>query len=164
ADRLNVATGARVIRVGAGRTPVVIDYEVNGKSERQEADFVIVAVPGTEVLGMVDGLDAARRWFFERVRYVPHVLPFFNLSRDPEGIPANVFYPRKEDREIAALGYDVSSTSPEVKFLRVSMKTGHIRRMLGRSDEEDLAAILAEAARRYPQIKPLVEEGFVSRW
>lgn len=164
ADQLDVTTGARVTRIGAGKTPVVINYEIDGKSERQEADLVIVAVPGTKVLGMVAGLDAARRWFFERVRYVPHELPFFKLSGEPVGIPANVFYPRKEDQEIAALGYDVSSTNPEVKFLRVSMKTGHIRRMLDRRDEEDLAAILAEAVRRYPQLKPLVEDRFVSRW
>lgn len=150
--------------MSAGKTPVVVEYKVNGKSAQQEADLVLVAVPGARVLDLVDGLDAARRGFFERVRYVPHELPFFKVSREPEGIPANVFYPRKEDPEIAALGYDRSSTNPAIKFLRVSMKTGHIRRMLDKSDEEDLAATLAAAVRRYPQIEPLVEERFVSRW
>jgi oxygen-dependent protoporphyrinogen oxidase len=162
--RLKVVTKAHVRRVAAEERSIRVEVEIDGHTEHHEADFVIIAVPGTKVLGILPDLDAARRAFFENVRYTPHELPFFKLSRPPEAVPKRVFYPRKEDPNIAALGYDISSTDPNVRHLRVSMKTGHIRRMLDKTDAEDLEAILIEAEKRYPQVRPLVEEGFVSRW
>ena len=164
AARLDVTTGARVTRVSAGAVPVTVEYVDDGQERRRTADFVLVAVPGTRVAGIVDGLDTPRRRFFERVRYTPHELPFFTLGSVPSDIPADVFFPRREDAEIAALGYDVSSTNRDVSFFRVSMKTSHIRRQLGRTDEEDLDAIVEEVARRYPGIVPCIEDRFVSRW
>jgi oxygen-dependent protoporphyrinogen oxidase len=165
AARLDVTTNARVKRVVPGEPRVSVEVEVDGKSERRDADWVVVATPGTKVGGIVDGLDPARRTFFESVRYTPHELPFFTLSHVPPGTPTpGVFYPRKEDAAIASVGYDVSSTNPDVSFFRVSMKTSHIQSQLGKSDDEDLDAILAEASRRYPDVVNAVSDRYVSRW
>ena len=164
AAALDVTTGARVTRVANGSKPVSVEYEVAGKTARREADMVLVAVPGTKVAGMVEELDVERRNFFENVRYTPHELPFYKLSRKPEGVPDRVFYPRLEDPNIAALGYEASSTVPEVELFRISMKTSFIRRQLDVGDDDHNRAMIELAGRRYPVVPPLVEDAFTSRW
>jgi oxygen-dependent protoporphyrinogen oxidase len=164
ADRLDVTTGARVTLVDLERDPVVVEWDDNGTPRRGEAELVLIAVPGSRVLDFTRGLDARRQSFFELVEYVPHELPFFTVTEPPVGVPESVFYPRNEDREVAAIGYAQSTTNPDVDFFRVSMKTRFIRRYLDRPDHEELDAIVAAAARWYPQITPLVKDRFVSRW
>lgn len=164
AGRLDVLTSAKVVRVEVGRRPNLVEFERDGKLTRRAFDAVIVAVPGSKVAGMVIGLDAARQAFFEGVRYVPHESPYFKLREKPDGVPRRVFYPRREDKNIAQMGYEASTTTPEVEFLRVTMKTPFVRSMLEKRDGEVLNAILDEGARRYPQVKPLVEGGFIGRW
>ncbi len=164
AARVDVHTNARVTRVDLERDPVVVEWIEGGEARSTTADAVLVAVPGSRVLDFTQGLDAERVRFFENVQYVPHELPFFTVTEPPAGVPQGVFYPRLEDEQIAAIGYDVSSTNPDVSFLRVSMKTKHIRAQLEKSDEEDLDAIVDEAARRYPSIRPVIKDRVVSRW
>ncbi len=164
AARLDVTTSARVTKVDLERNPVVVEWEHGGRSHRATADAVVVAVPGPRVLDFTRGLAPERIRFFEQVAYVPHELPFFTTRERPDGVPDGVFFPRREESEMAAIGYDVASTNPGVRFLRVSMKTAHVRRQLEKSDEEDLDAIVLAASRRYPSIPPLIEDRFVSRW
>ncbi|MGH2727865.1 MAG: protoporphyrinogen/coproporphyrinogen oxidase [Actinomycetota bacterium] len=164
AAQLNVSTGARVTRVTLGAKPVTVELEAGGKKQTREADMVLCAVPGTKVLGIVDGLDAARRDFFANVRYTPHELPFYKLSRDPEGVPENVFYPRVEDPNIAAIGYAAGSTNPYVKYFRVSMKTGFIRRQLDVEHDQHARDMIDLVGKRFAQVPPLVEDATVSRW
>jgi len=164
ADRLDVTTNARVTLVDLERDPVVIEWEHDGQSHSTTADAALIAVPGSRVLDFTRGLTPERTYFFERVTYVPHELPFFQTSERPAGVPNGVFFPRKEDPEMAAIGYDRSSTNPDVEFLRISMKTNHIVRQLDKSDEEDLDAIVDVASRRYPSIRPVITDRFVSRW
>ena len=164
AAKLDILTSTRVTRVEVGRGPNLVEYERDGKLSRRVYDAVIMAVPGSKVLGMVEGLDEARADFFEGVRYVPHESPYFKLSEKPEGVPTRVFYPRREDAKIAQMGYEASTTTPDVEFLRVTMKTAFVRSMQEKRDGEVLDAILDEGARRYPQVKPLVEGGFIGRW
>ncbi|MFA5785879.1 MAG: NAD(P)/FAD-dependent oxidoreductase [Actinomycetota bacterium] len=163
-SRLNVTTGARVTRVSVGAKPAVVDYEVNGKSERREADMVVVAVQGDRVRNLVSGLDPARQKFFDQVTYTPHELPFYEVSEAPEGVPPSLFVPRKEDGVVAALGYERAATNPEKKFFRVCMKTDYYRKHAHVPDAEHLQGILNEAARWYPHVPPLVRDSFVSRW
>lgn len=162
--QLDVTTGARVTRVHGGAVPVTVDYEVDGRPESVVADLAVVAVPGTKVLGLVDGIDEPRRRFFEQVRYAPHELVYFALREEPEGVPATVLYPRNEDRELASAGYDVSTTDPETSFFRIQMKTALVRAHLDTPDETWKDEMLAVVARRFPQVPPLVEDWFVARW
>jgi oxygen-dependent protoporphyrinogen oxidase len=164
ASHLNVKTNAKVTCVAAGTRPVTVEFQYDGRHEREQADFVIVAVPGSKVSHMVAGLDPARRAFFEGVRYTPHELHFFTLSGKPQGIPARLFFPRNEDRCLASIGYDAASTDPQVSFLRADLKTVFTRSILDKSDEENLSATVSEVERRYPHIKPMIKQGFVSRW
>lgn len=164
ADRLDVMTEARVTAIDLERDPVSITWDHGGSSHSTTADAVLIAVPGSRVLDFTQGLTPERTEFFERVTYVPHELPFFTTTERPDGVPDGVFYPRREDTDIAALGYNRSTTNPDVEFLRISMKTNHIVRMLNKSDDEDLDAIVDAGARRYPSIRPLIKDRFVSRW
>ena len=163
AKQVDVTTGAPVTRVSLGGKPSV-EFTADGKTQKREADMVLFAVPGTKVLGIADGLDPARRDFFANVRYTPHELPFYKLTREPEGVPDGVFYPRKEDANIAALGYDKSSTNPDVMFFRVSMKTSFITRQLDVEHGQHARDMLSLVAKRYAQVPPLVEDATVSRW
>ncbi|MEZ5170038.1 MAG: NAD(P)/FAD-dependent oxidoreductase [Acidimicrobiia bacterium] len=168
ASKLDVTTGARVGRIdpcGGTDGRVVVDVEVDGQSERREADHVVVATQGTKVLGMLEGLDDTRRHFFERVRYTPHELCFFKLSSPPPGdVPTDVFFPRREDPELLALGYDRAGTTPDVSFFRVSMRTAAIRRNLETSDDDWADEMLRQVGLRYPQIPPLVTDRKLTRW
>jgi oxygen-dependent protoporphyrinogen oxidase len=164
AARLDVRTGARVTCVQADGRPVTVDYEIEGRAERLQADYVIVAVPGSKVSEMVDGLDAARRSFFQGVRYTPHEAPYFRLKFRPDDVPTRVFFPRREDRNISHIGYEVSTTTPGVEFLRVTGKTPFKRALLSESDALASEALLHEAARRFPHVKTLVEDQLISRW
>jgi oxygen-dependent protoporphyrinogen oxidase len=164
AARLDVTTNARVTAVDVESDPVRVEWTELGTTRSDRPDAVLVAVPGSRVLDFTVGLTPERTRFFEQVTYVPHELPFFKVTERPAGVPDGVFFPRVEDDQIAALGYDRSTTDPNVEFLRVSMKTRHIVSQLGRSDDEDLDAIVGEAARRYPSIPAVIEDRFVSRW
>ena len=164
AATIDVTTDARVTNVRAGRRPVQVDVEIKGRPERFEVDVVVVAIPGSKVSGVVSGLDVERARFFSTVRYTPHELVYFKLSAVPDAIPELLLFPRREESELAALGWDGATTDPEVRFLRLQMKTAAVRDNLGRSDAEWLDVMLAAVGRRYPQVPPLVEDGFVSRW
>ncbi len=165
ADQLDVTTGARVTRVDVTRDPPAVEYTVGGRDERAEADLVLVAIPGSRVLDVVDGLDDERTRFFSRVEYVPHELPFFTVSRPPEGVPSpGVFVPRREDRDVAAIGYDRSSTSADVWFLRISMKTQAIRDHRDTPDDVWAEWIVDAGARLYPDVRNVVTDAFISRW
>jgi oxygen-dependent protoporphyrinogen oxidase len=163
ADRLDVITEARATRVKVGTSPTV-EYTVAGQPRTETADVVVVAVPGTHVSDLVEGLDDERARFFAGVRYTPHELPFWTLSERPEGIPDRVFYPRVEDADIAAIGYDRASTDPDVSYFRASFKTGYISRNLDTPTDAHLKGMIEEVARRFPQVPPVVTDGFVSRW
>ncbi len=162
--RLDVTTGARVTRIRGGTVPVTVDYEVDGRTEQEVADLAVVALPGTKVLGMVEGIDEPRRRFFEQVRYAPHELVYFALRAEPEGVPATVLFPRREDPQLVSAGYDVSTTDPDVRFFRIQMKTALVRAHLGTPDEAWKDAMLEVVAQRFPQVPPLVEDSFVARW
>lgn len=165
ASRLDVTTGARVRRVDVRGSPVTVDFELDGAPQRREADVVVMATPGTKVASVVDGLDDPRRRFFERVRYTPHELCFFRLSGRPGAdVPTSVFYPRKEEPELLALGYERSTTTPDVSFFRVSMRTAAIRRARAFDDDAWAAEMLRQVGARFPQVPSLVVDHKLARW
>jgi protoporphyrinogen/coproporphyrinogen III oxidase len=164
AAQLNVITGAQVSCVHMDDKPITIEYERGGRASRIEADYVVMAVPGSKVLGMMDGLDPVRELFFKGVRYTPHEAPYFQLKSRPDDVPTRVFFPRREDRNISHIGYEVSTTTPGVEFLRVTGKTPFKRALLGERDDIALDALQHEATRRFPQVESLVEDRLISRW
>lgn len=168
ASRLDVTTGARVTKVkptGGTDGRSVVEYEHDGQPERREADHVVMATQGSKVLDILHGLDDTRRHFFERVRYTPHEICMFTLSAPPgPDVPSDCFFPRKESPELLALGYDRSSTSPDVSFLRISMRTAAIRRNRSTSDDDWADEMLRQAGLLHPGLPDLVEDRHLARW
>lgn len=165
AGQLDVTTGADVSSVDLSADPVTVTYSVGGAEKRLDADLVLVATPGSKVRNLVGGLSEQRRLFFDRVEYVPHELAFFAVSRPPEGVPTpGVFIPRKEDPEVAAIGYNHSTTSEDVWFLRISMKTHVIRRNLDTPDDVWIDRMIESASRLYPDVADVVTDAHVTRW
>jgi oxygen-dependent protoporphyrinogen oxidase len=164
AERLDVTTNAQVTRVVAGQTPVTVEWEKGGQSHRREVDGVLVAVPGTKVNELVVGLDKERIKFFEAVRYSPQEMIYFTLSREIEGLPIERFYPRKEEPVLSVVNYNRSSTNPDVKFLRVKMKTDHILRQWNKSEDHELDTAQEEAARYFQDAVSAIEDRLINRW
>jgi oxygen-dependent protoporphyrinogen oxidase len=163
ASRLDVTTGARVRRVVAGR-PVRIEYELDGQELTTEADMAVVAVPGSRVRQMVVGLDDDRRRFYEHVTYVPLDGVMFTLSRRPEGVSSYVYFPRREETDLARAGYQPVPTNPDFWTFNVLMKVGHLLRHRDASDDEFVDLVLDAVRPRFPEIEPLIEDTFVTRW
>ncbi len=126
--------------------------------------MAIVAVPGSRVRNIVEGLDPERLNFFLHVRYVPLNGVIFRLLRAPEGVPERVYYPRREESDIARLGYQELPTDPSRKFLIMLPKHQFARQLVNRSDQETLDAFLAALRRRFPQVEPLIEDHLMPRW
>jgi oxygen-dependent protoporphyrinogen oxidase len=165
AGALNVRSGTVVTRVDvAGRS---VEYEsTDGTRGELRARAILVALPGTEVRGVVDGLDAPRADFFAGVRYQAHDNCFFKLNEkaDELDLPDRGFYPRKEHGELSGIGYTVVPSSPEHKVLRTGLKGRFSTELADRSDDELEAAIMARVAEVAPEIPPLVEDRLLCRW
>ena len=164
AARLAVTTGARVTSVRAGSTPVRVEYEVDGTSHVAEADFAVVAVPGTKVTGIVEGLDDVRRDFFEQIEYVTLEGHTFALREAPEGVPDYLYFPRLEETDIARLGWQVHPIDPTKRFFFVLMKQKWYAAHRDVSDAECVTAVRDAVRRWYPQVDPLIEDCFLTRW
>jgi hypothetical protein len=123
-----------------------------------------MAVPGSKVADIMDGLDPVREMFFKGVRYTPHEAPYFKVKANPGGVPTRVFFPRREDRNISHIGYEESTTTPGLEFLRVTGKPPFKRALMNERDDIALDALQHEAVRRFPQVEGLVEDRFISRW
>ena len=165
AGALNVRSGTAVTRVDvAGRS---VEYEsTDGTRGEVRARAILVALPGTEVRGVVDGLDVPRADFFAGVRYQAHDNCFFKLNEkaDELDLPDRGFYPRKEHGELSGIGYAVVPSSPEHKVLRTGLKGRFSTELADRSDDELEAAIMARVAEVAPEIPPLVEDRVLCRW
>lgn len=163
-EKLDVCTGARVLRVVAGKKPVIIEWEQGGRKCRDSVDAAIVAVPGTRVNGIVEGLDSERSRFFEAVRYSPQEIPYFMLSPGVRELPMMRFYSRKENPDLNTIIYSPFPAKPDAKVFRVKMKTHYILRHLERSDDEQLNAIQVAAAEYFPEAVAAIEDRFLYRW
>ncbi len=164
AKRLDVTTNARVTRVVAGKTPVSITWEQGSRSHRAEVDAVLVAVPGTKVTGLVEGLNREHARFFDAVRYSPQSNMYSKLDRRIDGLPTRRYYPRTEEANIAYIGYQESLENTKKMFFRAKMKTDYTFQQLGKSDDEELDAILGEVARYFPDAVSSIKERKIIRW
>jgi predicted NAD/FAD-dependent oxidoreductase len=164
ASRLDVTTSARVTKVDLERNPVVVEWEHAGKRHTATADTVLVAVPGSRVLDFTRGLTPQRRFFFERVAYVPHDMAYFMTEGRPEGVPQGVLFPRREDGVLTSIGYHGNLINPNLEFLGIGLKTAYLREHLNDTDEQALDAKLEIATRRFPSLSGIVRDRMIGRW
>lgn len=163
ATKLNVITNARVNSIVPGDESTTVAWDQDGQAQSKTVDGVIVAVPGTKIKDMVQGLDDERLKFFEGVRYSPQEIPFFKLKREMPELPMMRLYSRKEDPVLNAITYTAPRPDGE-KFLRGKVKGREIRRNWQQTDAERIEAVEKEIARYYPDISENIEDRMVHRW
>jgi len=162
---LEVRTHTTVTRVDVDDRTV--EYEAHdGSRGRLRARAVLIALPGVKVRDVVAGLDPARSEFFAGVRYQAHDNCFFKLDAraDDLTLPVRGFYPRKEHGELSSVGYGVVPSNPEHRVLRAGLKGRFSTALVGHSDAELEAAIMARVAEVEPALPPLVEDRLLCRW
>ncbi len=80
AARLDVRYGLRVVSIAADGGGCRVTRRSNGQVYTEQFDRVVVAVPGTQVAGMVPGLDETRRAFFRTVKYTRGARVYYALK------------------------------------------------------------------------------------
>jgi len=68
-ERVNVRLNTRVLEVETGGDQCSVHIAAGGETSVISSDFVVCAVPGTKVRGLIPGLSAEENAFFETVRY-----------------------------------------------------------------------------------------------
>lgn len=158
AAALDVRTGASVTRLDVGDPPMTVEYDQAGEATTIDADHVIVAVPGTRVLDFVNGLDEPRRRFFRRVTYVPADWLTLKMPEPPAGLDGMVYFPRKEDRDIARAGWHEYPTNPDDWMFTILCKYQFARQMLDWSDDAKYRAKIDALERYWPNIESTMTE------
>ena len=105
AEHIDVRCGATVTDLRPTEAPVVVEFTHEGENRELDADYVVVAVPGSRVLDIVSGLGSSRERFFRQVSYVPAEYLSLRMPEPPAGLEGMVHFPRREDRELARAGW-----------------------------------------------------------
>lgn len=163
-ERLDVRTGALATRLEVGEPPHRVEYEQDGEQRAIDADHVIVAVPGSRVLDFVVGLDPVRRAFFRRVFYVPAEWLSLRMPAPPPGLDGMVYFPRKEDRDIARAGWHPYPTNPDDWMFTMLGRFQLYRSTLDWDDARTYTAKMDALARYWPNIEDHVTEWKQQRW
>jgi len=158
-----VMTDAHVRSVSGGK-PWRVVIERDGQRHDIDADAVVLAVPGSLVPGLVEGLGEAHRRFFEEVRYVPHHI-FYAVTEPLEDRgETHLMLPTAE-------GYQLLSNiavTPGAKggsgFLYGELKADGCRKLAGASDDAIMTAVMVEATKARPDLKGVrVVDSYVQR-
>jgi oxygen-dependent protoporphyrinogen oxidase len=103
AERVRVHTGASVRRVESFTGGARLRVEEEGGASTFEADAVVVAVPGTRVLGICPKLTPEERGFFEAVRYASALVAFLAFAHVPRARVRSVWIAPESGLELSAL-------------------------------------------------------------
>jgi len=155
-----VALNARVTRVRPREGGATVEAEQDGAPRRFDADVVVVAVPGTQVLSLFDDAPEAWRRFFERVNYTRAVVIFRAVRLLGSPLPDNLNIPRVEDSLTSFVWFvdrqgDVALSLSELK--------PHLNAVAW-SDADVLHRSREEFAHFYPQFRDRIEGETLFRW
>ena len=103
AERVTLRTGCRVRRVESFTDGARLRVEEQGVVRTREADAVVVAVPGTRVLGLCPKLTPEERGFFETLRYGSALVVFLAFARVPRAQVRSVWIAPEAGLELSAL-------------------------------------------------------------
>jgi protoporphyrinogen oxidase len=108
AGRLQVELGARVTQVSFQKdgTGAKVTYIQDGAVHSLSANIVIVAVPGNQVLPLIDSPAPPWRDFFPRVHYSTGALHYHTCQTDYQPPVKGVFIPRTLKLPINSMGFE----------------------------------------------------------
>jgi oxygen-dependent protoporphyrinogen oxidase len=163
ADQLDVEYEAPVTRIEyvQGRQGAQVHYRAAGGEQRLDADFVVVSVPGDNVLGLFENPEPAWKTFFPNVHYTKSAKLFMQLEGENPALDrGGCFFPRNEPWKVAVLGWE---RQPDGRIRGMgALKADYYRPEL--SDEEFKDMIIKEAIRFEPAFEGHIKDTLVFRW
>ena len=160
ADRLRVETNARVIRVTVQNGGASVEAENDGVTSRYDADVVVLAVPGDQVLPLFPNAPPAWQAFYPKVSYSSSVVIFRAVRLGAAPLPDNLNIPRAEHKLTSFVWFvdrqgDVAMTLSELK--------PHLHAVHW-SDADVLQRSREEFVQFYPALKDRIEAERLYRW
>ena len=163
AGQLDVEYGASVIRIenDPEKTRTKVTYRSSGKEQSIDADFVVVSIPGDDVLGLFTNPQPAWKRFFPHVHFSSSAKLFMYLEGDEPALNhGGCFFPRKEPWKVAAVGWE---RQPDGRIRGMgALKADYYRSDM--SDEEFTTLVLKDAFRFQPLIEKHLKDTMIVRW
>jgi len=156
-------TQAPVIAARETGNGVEVDVAVGGEKRTISADAMVCAVPGSQVNGIVPGLDGARKQFFDQVQYVPLYLSYF-LVELPEGDhPPALILPTVDGFETTAY-YNIQPTEGRMAVIHGEVKGKRSRELRDSSSDVALDEIWRDIVTAAPSLSgALVYDRYLQR-
>jgi oxygen-dependent protoporphyrinogen oxidase len=163
AEKVGVTTGAAVsnIEIKDDGSGVKASYQLDGQVKSLDADRVVVAVPGDQVLALFAAPRPAWRQFFKQVDFTRVGIVYHHVEGDdPAFEQGGIMFPRKEPWKLSALGW---KRREDGRVLVMSDLKAHLYDPAS-SDEELRAVITAEMVRAVPAFEGAIQDQMVFRW
>jgi oxygen-dependent protoporphyrinogen oxidase len=163
AEEVGVTRGAVVSKIelkgdGSG---VKVSYQVDGQVKSMEAECVVVAVPGDQVLGLFEEPRPAWEKFFKHVAYTRVGIVYHHVEGDdPAFKEGGIMFPRKEPWKLSAVGW---KRREDGRVLVMSDLKAHLYDP-AISDEALREAITAEMIKAVPAFEGAIKDQMVFRW
>jgi oxygen-dependent protoporphyrinogen oxidase len=128
-----------------------------------EADSAIVAVPGALVAGLMPGLDADRRAFFDRVEYASHHIGYYLVEDLREPVSEFAELPAADGWErVACVSSD--PIADDRALVEIESRDGYGAQLAELSDEDALRELYEEMLRVFPALsKGTVADQYLQR-
>lgn len=160
AERLRVTTDARVSQVVPRAAGATVHYRVGEEERTQEADAVVLAVPGDAVLPLLASPYPAWESFFSQVDYSRVGIVYYQLDQDDFDLEdGGIMFPRREPWKITALGWEQQEQGVR---LMITPKAYLYESTM--SDEALVSLLKGEALRAMPRLEGLLEDPLIFRW
>ncbi len=167
AERVPVRTGCRVTSVERADAGVLVSWRESAGSDERRADAVVLALPGSRVLGVCPSLLPEERAFFEQVSYVRGAIVHLMLERPPETLPCyGVAFPRPEGLDLYGLAVDhhKPGAAPAGAGLINAALTADAAARTWEDPPERLVELVVENLARTPVGRLHPSDAVVHRW
>ncbi|MDH3686099.1 MAG: FAD-dependent oxidoreductase [Myxococcales bacterium] len=167
ADQLPVRLGWEVRSVATDARGARVEFVTPSGLREQRADAVVVAVPGSRVLGICPELTEAEQSFFSQVHYAAGGIVHLLLDEPPETLPFyGVAFPRSAGLDLYGLAVDHHKPGAAPRgagLVNCALTETAARRLAGEPDEAWIdCALDALAATPVGRLRP--REAVVHRW
>jgi oxygen-dependent protoporphyrinogen oxidase len=151
AQRVPVRVGWEVVAVEPRPDGVRVRTRGPGREREQEADGVVVAVPGSEVAALCPALRPAEKAFFSEVRYGRGIIVHLAFDEAPRTLPwYGVAFPRREGLDLYGLAVDhwKPGAAPEgAGLLNAALSAAAAHRLWDEPDARIVEVVLENLAR-----------------
>lgn len=139
-------------------------FEREGEAAAIDADAVVMAVPGSAVIGLVPGLPAGHRAFFRQVRYVPHHILYAITDAPERPEETHMMLPTAEAFSVLSNITVAPDPKSGACFVYGEIKGEACTQFGSADDKEILSAAMAEAIRIRPDLASVaIRDSYLQR-